>query len=635
MISFNSVSLSRGKKKLLTDVNFLIPKGNRVGIVGRNGCGKTSLFLAILDEIYVESGNINKPSDLRLSLMEQETPGIDRTAIDFVIDAHIEYRNLEKQRLTAEELHDSGALTDVLSRLDAMEGYKVKNSAQQILTGLGFSSEDYKSPVKSFSGGWRVRLNLAASLLCPSDLLMLDEPTNHLDLEATIWLEQWLLRYRGTLLVVSHDRAFLDRIIDHVISFEYCQLKIYAGNYSAFERQRAERLSLEDSLYKKQLARKKKIEEFVRRFRVKASKAKQAQSRLRELSRMQDISPAHVDSPFQFKFAKPRFMPKFLMHLEKLTIGFDFPLVSQINLSVTCESRIGLLGFNGSGKSTLIKVLAGQLDPLSGGLKRSQNIKIGYYDQHQVDALDLEMTPMELIAEVEGQAGHSISKTEQEMRNFLGGFDFHGSHADEVIKNFSGGEKARMALARVVSSEPNLLLLDEPTNHLDLDMCHALELALQEYEGAMIVISHDRHLLANTVDEFYAINKGNFSEFSGSIHDYEVQLKESGASEKREILRDSSSNFGRTDRKEARKKAAIEHERLAPLKNQVKLLETEIEKLSSQLKLIEEELLDESIYGLTHKNHLKNTLERQGRVKSLLLKKEGEWYEIQKKLEFY
>ena len=635
MISFNQLSLSRGKKKLLDDVNVLIPKGNRIGIVGRNGSGKTSLFRAILDEVYVESGKIDKPSDLRLSLMEQETPGIERAAIDYVIDAHFEYRVLEKQRLTAEEHHDNDTLTNVLDRLDAIEAYKVKNSAQQILTGLGFSSSDHENPIKSFSGGWRVRLNLAASLLCPSDLLMLDEPTNHLDLAATIWLEQWLLQYKGTLLLVSHDRTFLDRIIDHVISFESCQLKMYVGNYSAFERQRAERLALEASLYKKQQARKNKIEEFVRRFRVKASKAKQAQSRLRELNRMRDISPAHVDSPFQFRFSRPSSAPNFLMHLDKLSMGFETPLVRKVNLTVTCESRIGLLGFNGSGKSTLIKVMAGQLNPLSGELKKSKHIKIGYYAKHQVDALDLEITPLELIAAVEKQAGRSTSKSEQEIRDFLGGFDFQGSRADEAIKNFSGGEKARMALARVVSFEPNLLLLDEPTNHLDLEMRHALELALQEYEGAVVIISHDRHLLANTVDEFYAINDGNFSEFLGSIHDYEVTLRENGESSRKDFLHDSYSKIGQTDRKEARKKAAVERRRLAPLKKQERLLETEIEEISSELKLIEEELLDESIYDVAHKIRLKNVLEKQGRLKSLLKIKESQWYDLQKKLEFH
>ena len=633
MISFNNVSISKGNKKLLDDANILISEGHRIGIIGRNGCGKTTLFQTISDETYLETGEITKSSNLRLSLMAQETPGVERAAIDFVIDAHVEFRALEKQKLIAEELCDNDALTTVVSKLDEIEGYKVTNSAQQVLNGLGFSIEDYEKPVTDFSGGWRVKLNLAAALLCPSDLLMLDEPTNHLDLEATIWLEQWLLKYKGTLLLVSHDRAFLDKVIDHVISFEGCHLRMYVGNYSAFERQHAERLALEASLSRKQEARKKKIEEFVRRFRAKASKANQAQSRLRELKRMQDISPAHVDSPFEFKFLEPKIKPNFLLEIDDLSIGFGSPLASHINLMVRCESRIGLLGFNGSGKSTLIKVLAGQLKALSGVVKKSKHIKIGYYAQHQVDALNLEASPLELISAVGESDGLPNPKTEQQIRDFLGGFDFHGSRADEAIKNFSGGEKARVALAKIVCAEPNLLLLDEPTNHLDLDMCHALELALQEYEGAMVVISHDRHLLANTVDEFYAINNGKFKEYSGSIYDYEAWLGEVGQSERGSVFKKSRNQFVQDDKKEVRKKAAAERQKLAPLKRQVKLLEAEIEKILTELKLTEEELSNENIYGSNQKSHLVDTLERQGRLKSLLMDKEGEWYEMQKKLD--
>ena len=635
MISLNNVSISKGNKKLLDDANISIQEGHRVGVIGRNGCGKTSLFHAISDEAHLETGEIKKRSNLRLSIMEQETPGVERAAIDFVIDAHVEFRALEKQQLIAEELCDNDALTTVVSKLDEIEGYKVTNSAQQVLSGLGFSIEDYEKPVTDFSGGWRVKLNLAAALLCPSDLLMLDEPTNHLDLEATIWLEQWLLQYKGTLLLISHDRTFLDKVIDHVISFESCQLRIYVGNYSAFERQRAERLALEASLYRKQEARKKKIEEFVRRFRAKASKANQAQSRLRELKRMQDISPAHVDSPFKFEFLKPRFKPNFLLEIDDLSIGFDSPLVTHINFIVRSESRIGLLGFNGSGKSTLVKVLAGQLKALSGQVKKSKNIKIGYYAQHQVDALNHEASPLEVISAVGESEVSPLVRTEQQIRDFLGGFDFHGSRAEEAIKNFSGGEKARIALAKIVSSEPNLLLLDEPTNHLDLDMCHALELALQEYEGAMIVISHDRHLLANTVDEFYAINTGKFKEYSGSIYDYEIWLGKIGESERKGLLKNSLNQIVREDRKAARKKAAAERLKLAPLKRQIKLVETEIEKILNELKLTKEELSNESIYGSNQKSHLVDTLEREGRLKSLLQDKEEEWYEIQKKLEIY
>lgn len=633
MIHLNNISLTRGKKKLLSEANILIPKAQRVGVIGRNGCGKTSLFRTISDGLTLDSGTIDKPSGLRISLMNQETPGLDRSAIDFVIDAHSEYRALEKKRLAAEKLQDGKALTMILDRLDAIGDYQIENVAQQILTGLGFSSEDYDKPIEQFSGGWRVKLNLAASLLCPSDLLMLDEPTNHLDLEATVWLEEWLLRYKGTLLLISHDRTFLDNVIDHVISFEHGQLKTYIGNYSAFEIQRAERLALESALYKKQQHRKKQIEAFIRRFRAKASKAKQAQSRMKELERMQEVASAHVDSPFQFEILKPSFSPNFLLQADELTIGYEKPLVSQIKLAVRAESRIGLLGFNGSGKSTLIKVLSGQLDKLSGTLTKSKNLRIGYYAQHQVDVLDPSATPVEIITNSASKSTASSLGTEQEIRDFLGGFHFQGSKADEAIGYFSGGEKTRLALAEVVSSKPNLLLLDEPTNHLDLEMCHALEMALQNYEGAMIIISHDRHLLANTVNEFYAIYSGNFSEFVGSIHDYEVWLKNKSEQSIKNRIQNHETGADRIQKKELRQIAAANRQKLAPLKRQLKLLESDIENISLELEFIEKELLSEEIYEPGRKTDLAGITEKQGRLKSLLQNKENEWYKIQQQLE--
>ncbi len=633
MIHLNNISLTRGKKKLLSEANILIPKAQRVGVIGRNGCGKTSLFRTISDGLTLDSGTIDKPSGLRISLMNQETPGLDRSAIDFVIDAHSEYRALEKKRLAAEKLQDGKALTMILDRLDAIGDYQIENVAQQILTGLGFSPEDYDKPIEQFSGGWRVKLNLAASLLCPSDLLMLDEPTNHLDLEATVWLEEWLLRYKGTLLLISHDRTFLDNVIDHVISFEHGQLKTYIGNYSAFEIQRAERLALESALYKKQQHRKKQIEAFIRRFRAKASKAKQAQSRMKELERMQEVASAHVDSPFQFEILKPSFSPNFLLQADELTIGYEKPLVSQIKLAVRAESRIGLLGFNGSGKSTLIKVLSGQLDKLSGTLTKSKNLRIGYYAQHQVDVLDPSATPVEIITNSASKSTASSLGTEQEIRDFLGGFHFQGSKADEAIGYFSGGEKTRLALAEVVSSKPNLLLLDEPTNHLDLEMCHALEMALQNYEGAMIIISHDRHLLANTVNEFYAIYSGNFSEFVGSIHDYEVWLKNKSEQSIKNRIQNHETGADRIQKKELRQIAAANRQKLAPLKRQLKLLESDIENISLELEFIEKELLSEEIYEPGRKTDLAGITEKQGRLKSLLQNKENEWYKIQQQLE--
>ena len=633
MIHLNNISLTRGKKKLLSEANILIPKAQRVGVIGRNGCGKTSLFRTISDGLTLDSGTIDKPSGLRISLMNQETPGLDRSAIDFVIDAHSEYRALEKKRLAAEKLQDGKALTMILDGLDAIGDYQIENVAQQILTGLGFSPEDYDKPIEQFSGGWRVKLNLAASLLCPSDLLMLDEPTNHLDLEATVWLEEWLLRYKGTLLLISHDRTFLDNVIDHVISFEHAQLKTYIGNYSAFEIQRAERLALESALYKKQQHRKKQIEAFIRRFRAKASKAKQAQSRMKELERMQEVASAHVDSPFQFEILKPSFSPNFLLQADELTIGYEKPLVSQIKLAVRAESRIGLLGFNGSGKSTLIKVLSGQLDKLSGTLTKSKNLRIGYYAQHQVDVLDPSATPVEIITNSASKSTASSLGTEQEIRDFLGGFHFQGSKADEAIGYFSGGEKTRLALAEVVSSKPNLLLLDEPTNHLDLEMCHALEMALQNYEGAMIIISHDRHLLANTVNEFYAIYGGDFSEFVGSIHDYEVWLKNKSEQSIKNRIQNHETGADRIQKKELRQIAAANRQKLAPLKRQLKLLESDIENISLELEFIEKELLSQEIYEPGRKTDLAKISEKQGRLKSLLQNKENEWYKIQQQLE--
>ena len=633
MILLNNISLTRGKKKLLSEANILIPKAQRVGVIGRNGCGKTSLFRTISDGLTLDSGTIDKPSGLRMSLMSQETPGVDRSAIDFVIDAHSEYRTLEKKRLAAEKLQDGKALTMILDRLDAIGDYQIENMAQQILTGLGFSSADYDKPVEQFSGGWRVKLNLAASLLCPSDLLMLDEPTNHLDLEASVWLEEWLLRYRGTLLLISHDRTFLDNVIDHVISFEHTQLKTYVGNYSAFEVQRAERLALESALYKKQQHRKTQIEAFIRRFRAKASKAKQAQSRMKELERMQEVASAHVDSPFQFEILKPSFSPNFLLQADELTIGYEKPLVSQIKLAVRAESRIGLLGLNGSGKSTLIKVLSGHLDKLSGTLTKSKNLRIGYYAQHQVDVLDPNATPVEVITNSVSASNTSNLGTEQAIRDFLGGFHFQGSKADEAVGNFSGGEKTRLALAKVVSSKPNLLLLDEPTNHLDLEMCHALELALQNYEGAMIIISHDRHLLANTVNEFYAIYNGSFSEFIGSIHDYEVWLKNKSEQPTKIHIKNYETGVDRVKKKELRQIAASDRQKLAPLKRQLKLLEGDIEKISLDLEFMEKELLSEGIYESERKADLAKISEKQGRLKSLLQDKENEWYKIQQQLE--
>jgi len=625
----------RGSQILLRNVSLVIHKGQRTGIIGRNGCGKTSLFRALSGDIALEEGEIEMPNGLRRSSMAQETPGSSRSALDFVLDAHVDFRRLEESIKQAEESGNDLLLAELFGKLEEIDGYDITHRAERLLSGLGFAVDEFERPVSNFSGGWRVRLNLAAALMCPSDLLMLDEPTNHLDLEATVWLEQWLQGYQGTLLLISHDRTFLDSVINNVISFDNGGLDSYKGNYSSYEKQRAERMALQQALYVKQQRRKSEIQDFVRRFSAKATKAKQAQSRLKELHRMEDIAPAHVDSPFRFQFPELDEPSSYLMQMDSLSIGFDKPLVDKIELNIRSESRFGLLGFNGSGKSTLLKILSGQMQQLDGDIIRSKKLKIGYFAQHQVDELDQQATPIELIQKEEGYA------TEQQIRDYLGGFDFRGARVSETIKNFSGGEKARLALAKVAWQKPNLLLLDEPTNHLDLEMCHALTVALQSYQGAMVVVSHDRHLLVNTVDEFYSIHKGVFAEFKGDLKDYEKWLSTQTFSDfdaKAETVEATSAAAQpklKLDKKEKRQQAADRREKLAPLNKQERRLEAEIEKIQSKLAKIESSLADENIYLEENKNDLNALIQEQGALKSKLASNEEEWLEIQEEIANY
>jgi len=621
MISLNNASLQRGSRMLFQGASLVIHSGQKLGVVGRNGSGKSSLFACLQGRLALDQGELKQPDGLRIAAMVQETEGSSRRAIDHVIDGDRRFRQLELALQQAEQAGDSQQAAKLHDELDRIDGYTVLHRAGKLLSGLGFKPGDFDNPVSSFSGGWRVRLNLAAALMSPSDLLLLDEPTNHLDLEATLWLEQWLIAYQGTLLIISHDREFLDKVIGHVISFENGTLQLYRGNFSAFEKQRAARLALEKSFYEKQQRRRSEIEDFVRRFRAKASKAKQAQSRIKELQRMEEIELAHVDSPFQFRFRQAEKNPEHLVGIAHLSIGFDEPLVKNINLTIRAGSRIGLLGVNGCGKSTLLKVLAGELAPLAGEIQPARHLQVGYFAQHQVDVLDGKASPLQSFLRLDPHAD------EQTGRDYLGGFDFRGDRADARIDSFSGGEKVRLALATIAWQKPNLLLLDEPTNHLDLEMRQALNVALQEFEGAIIIVSHDRYLLNNTVNEFYAINKGQLSRFDGDLKDYEKQIRLAAAEAQSAgvAAATDSADEDRVDKRAQRQQAAARRQQLAPLKKEITSLETAMDKLNQRLASIADTLLDNALYEEANRARLKTLLQEQGTLKSQLEELEEKW----------
>ena len=622
MIELINLSLQRGGKALLEEASLRVNPGEHMALVGANGSGKSSLFQLLCNELSYDSGDLQMPAQWQIAQMRQEVEASDRPAIEYVIDGHQHYRRIEAD---IEACNDDHRLADLLAEMELIHAYQIRSDAEQLLQGLGFALTEVDKPVSDFSGGWRIRLNLAQALMCPSDLLLLDEPTNHLALDASLWLEQWLRRYEGTLLLISHDRDFIDACCDFVVHLEHHQLHRYRGNYSAFERQRAERLTQQQQAYEKQQAERAHMEDFVRRFRAKASKAKQAQSRLKALERMSEIAPAHVDSPFHFRFYAPSQYSDPLLGLSNAALGYSEPLLNKVNLSIHPGSRIGLLGANGAGKSTLMKSLAGTLAPLSGQRHSGEHLHMGYFHQHQLESLDLNASPLLQLQRLRPDA------REQDIRNFLGGFNFKGERAEGSCLHFSGGEKARLALAIIVWQRPNVLLLDEPTNHLDLEMCHALTSALQEFEGAVIVVSHDRHLLRNTVDELLLVDNGSVSPFDGSLDDYRQWL----LSRNRELgdKPQSASTAPVVDKKKARQDAAAKRAKLAPLNNEIKKLERTLQKVVEQLQAIEAQLADTSLYDETNKQQLKTLLAEQARLQTENNTAEEAWLELQEQLE--
>ena len=632
MIVLSDMAFSRGGRQLLTDVNLRVHAGQKLGLVGANGSGKSSLFLLLQGLAQVDRGECSVPQDWRIACVEQETPGLDLSVLEHTIDGDSAYRKLEDQRHEAEAAGGQ-ALAQWHHDFESLDGYAMPARAARLLAGLGFDQEAQMRPVASFSGGWRMRVNLARALLQPSDLLLLDEPTNHLDLDAVVWLEAWLARYRGTLLLISHDREFLDSVVGMIAHIDQQRICTYQGGYSSFERQRGERLMQQQSLYDKQARQRAHLQQFVERFRAKASKARQAQSRIKALEKLEAAAPVYMNSAYHFRFLAPEGVSSPLISLDGVCAGYDeVTVLDSIQFNLQPGMRIGLLGRNGAGKSTLIKLLAGRLEPYSGRIERGSKLAVAYFDQQQLDALDMAASPMLHLQRLASQS------SEQTCRDFLGGFGFRGDRVYEAVAPFSGGEKTRLALALLVWQKPNLLLLDEPTNHLDMDMREALVMALQDFGGAMVLVSHDRHLLRTVIDELYVVENGGVEAFSGDLDDYQstaLRGISAGISEDSEAVRgrQAVSGCGRDERQSRKRLEAAFRQRTSAARKHLHQLEGEIKRWQSELDHMVEQLADPAIYEETQKQRLGGLSRRHGEARTKLDELELEWLELSEQLE--
>lgn len=627
MIQVKDLALMQGGDYLFRHADLQLAINQKIGVIGRNGCGKSTFFKTILQQFPIEEGELSIPVSWRIAHVAQETPSVERTALDYVLDGEGIYRNLQKQLQVANDHDDGIRIAEIHGQLQDVGADTIQTRAAIILDGLGFSEEQQAKLVTQFSGGWRMRLNLAQALIKQSDLLLLDEPTNHLDLDAVIWLESWLRSYQGCLLLISHDRDFLDTVVSSILSFENISLMMYTGNYSSFEKQKSERLRLQQATAKKQQDKAAHLQKYIDRFGAKASKAKQANSRKKQLEKLVQIVPETQDSTFSFSFPEPDKLPNPLIHMEKVEAGYgDISILKNIHLNLVPGSRIGLLGRNGAGKSTLIKMLAGELNPLNGAFRTSAGLKVGYFSQHQMDKLHPDMSPLQHL-----QAEYKNAK-EQELRNYLGSFGFYGDDALSPVAPMSGGEKARLSLALVVREKPNLLLLDEPTNHLDMQTRLGLTLALQSFEGAMVIVSHDRFLISTVSDEYYLVDSGKVGQFSGDIHDYEkwVLNKTDNVSPQSDV---SEAQKPALSRKELKKLEAEFRQSMTPLKKQIQQGEKEMEKCQKRLAELEEVLAESELYEIQNKDKLKSFLAEQGQLTSFLEEAEMNWLEAQESME--
>ncbi len=629
MLALTNISLRRGRKVLIGGASFQIHAGQRMGVIGANGCGKSSLFAMLLGELEPDDGELALDKKDIIAHVAQESPHGSGSAVSYVMDGDQELRKLQAAIAAGEAAPDQPSLHVLYERMESIDGFTAESRASRLLHGLGFAADEYEKPVREFSGGWRMRLNLARALMCRSDILLLDEPTNHLDLPAILWLERWLKHYEGILMVVSHDRDFLDQICTRIAHIENETINLFTGNYSQFETLRAEQLAQQQAMFARQQKQIKHIQSYVDRFRYKASKARQAQSRLKMLERMEQIAPAHVDSPFRFHFIEPEKQPQHLLGLTDASVGYGEQVVlDNINLNLMAGDRIGLLGVNGAGKSTLVKALSAGSTVLAGERILSKDTKIGYFAQHQLELLSPENSPIDHLRD------YAPDDREQDHRNYLGRFGFGGERIFEPVAPFSGGEKARLVLALMIRQGPNLLLLDEPTNHLDLEMRQALSVALIEYTGALVVISHDRHLLRSVCDELLIVHDGIVDRFDRSLDDYPAWLREQEdkSGQSADKWRDEPAKT--VNKKQQRQEQALERERLKPLRQKVQQVEKHLAIARARLAEFEAGLADEAIYSdANRKEDLTKLLQAQAAAKSEIDALEWEWLEASENLE--
>ncbi|HET7332578.1 ABC-F family ATP-binding cassette domain-containing protein [Dyella sp.] len=681
MIAFRHFALRRGSRLLLSDIDLVIQSGWRLGVVGRNGCGKSSLFAALQGQLEADAGELDMPARLRLASVAQETPSLPDPAIDYVMGGDVELATALRDELDAQARGDTEAMALAHHRIEELHGYDARARAGRLLHGLGFSADTHERAVSEFSGGWRVRLNLARALMAPSELLLLDEPTNHLDLDAVLWLEEWLRRYQGTLLVISHDREFLDGVITHTLHLNEGRGKLYTGNYSAFERQRAEQLRLQQIAHEREQAERAHLQSFIDRFKAKASKAKQAQSRMKRLEKMAGTEAVRAERPFHFQFAVPEKVPDSMLQLEEVSAGypallplpsgenissFPFPqgerggvrgqagekstsehaldvddgergpssqpsprrgeganvVLTDVRFRLEAGERVGLLGPNGAGKSTLVKTLVGELAPLGGERKVHKDLKIGYFAQHTVESLREGASPFDHLQDKAPGVGAQV------LRDFLGGWNFAGDRAFESVDGFSGGERARLALALIAWDKPNLLLLDEPTNHLDLDMREALADALADFDGALVLVSHDRHLLGMVCDSFWRVADHKVEPFDGDLDDYARWLRSRGNAPKKTEA-DAKPSESAADRRRA---AAAQRESEKASRQRVKKIETRVAAIDEELTKLDQKLADPETYNGSTAELMKLG-QRQAELRKEKETLEAEWLALYEQLE--